>query len=333
MIIKSYEFNKINFSKFNFYLLYGKNYGLKKEIINYFTSKKYKNSYYDEKEVLENSIRFIESLSSGSLFEENKTIIIKRSSEKIFKLIEDLINKNYKDLKIIIDTDNLEKKSKLRSYFEKSKECVCIPIYPDNEQTLSKLAYYFVRDRKIPISNSDISLIINRCGGDRAVLLNELKKIELFNLGGKRLSSENVAKITNLIENYSISELVDNCLAKNDRRIIKILNENNFNKEDTVIIIRTFLNKSKKLLKLCENFEQSKNIYLTISSEKPPIIWKDKDITKKQIQEWTPQEINKLIYDLSEVELQIKKNLESSINILSNFILDKTNSKTNNKSL
>ena len=135
MIIKSYEFNKINFTKFNFYLLYGKNDGLKKEIINYFTSKKYKNSYYDEKEVLENSIRFIESLSSGSLFEENKTIIIKRSSEKIFKLIEDLINKNYKDLKIIIDTDNLEKKSKLRSYFEKSKECVCIPIYPDNEQT------------------------------------------------------------------------------------------------------------------------------------------------------------------------------------------------------
>ena len=109
MIIKSYEFNKINFTKFNFYLLYGKNDGLKKEIINYFTSKKYKNSYYDEKEVLENSIRFIESLSSGSLFEENKTIIIKRSSEKIFKLIEDLINKNYKDLKIIIDTDNLEK--------------------------------------------------------------------------------------------------------------------------------------------------------------------------------------------------------------------------------
>ena len=99
------------------------------------------------------------------------------------------------------------------------------------------------------------------------------------------------------------------------------------------MIIRTFLSKSKKLLKLCKDFELNKNIDLTISSAKPPIFWKDKDITKKQIQEWTPQEINKLIYDLSEVELQIKKNLESSINILSNFILDKTNSKTNNKSL
>ena len=155
----------------------------------------------------------------------------------------------------------------------------------------------------------------------------------MFNLGGKKITSEKIAKITNLIENYSVSELVDNCLAKNEAKIIKILNENNFNKEDTVIIIRTFLNKSKKLLKLCKDFELSKNIELTISSARPPIFWKDKDITKKQIQKWTPQEINRLIYDLNKVELQIKTNLESSINIVSNFIIEKTNSKTSNKTL
>ncbi len=333
MIIKSYEFNKINFSKINYYLLYGKNDGLKKEIINYFTIKNIENSYYEEREILENQSRFLESLGSGSLFEDKKTIIIKRSSEKLFKIIEELISKNFENLKVIIDSDNLEKKSKLRSLFEKSKECICIPIYPDNEQSLLKLTHFFIKERKISISNSDINLIINKCRGDRGILLNELNKIELFSLGGKRISSENIAKITNLIENYSVSELIDNCLAKNKKKIIQILNENNFNKEDTVMIIRTFLNKSKKLLKLCKDFELNKNIDITISTAKPPIFWKDKDITKKQIQEWDPQQINRLIYDLNEVELQIKKNLEGSINLVSNFILEKTISKTNSKSL
>ena len=129
---------------------------------------------------------------------------------------------------IIINSDNLEKKSKLRSFFEKNKKLVCVPFYPDNEQTLSKLAYDFLRNKKILISPSNINLIVNKCSGDREALINELQKIEFFSKNRKQINSENISRLINLKENHSISELIDNCLAKNKRRILNILNENNF---------------------------------------------------------------------------------------------------------
>ena len=131
-------------------------------------------------------------------------------------------------------------------------------------------------------------------------------------------------------ENHSISELIDNCLAKNKKKIIKILNENNFNSEDCILITRTFLNKSKKILKLLTEFKINKNIELTISSAKPPIFWKDKEITKQQIQKWTPENIKKLIYKLSVIELLIKRNLDSSVNIITDFVLDQASTNSNN---
>ena len=330
MIIKSYEFNKINKDITNFYLFYGKNKGLKKELAEYVLKEEKNIINYDEKEILDNTEIFIENILSGSLFENKKVIIIKRASDKIFKIIENLINRELKDLKFIIDTDNLDKKSKLRSYFEKSKICVCIPFYPDNQQTLSKLTLNFFREKGIMISNVDINLIINKSNGDRENLNNELKKIEAFCLSNKKITSEEIAKLTNLSEDHSISELIDNCLAKNNRKIVKILNENNFSKEDAIIIIRSLLSKSKKILSLSKLFETNNDLELTISSAKPPIFWKDKEITKKQILEWTPKNIKKLINDINDIELQIKKNINISINLITDFILSHSNSKTNN---
>ena len=330
MIIKSYEFNKVNKDITNFYLFYGKNKGLKKELAEYVLKEEKNIINYDEKEILDNTEIFIENILSGSLFENKKVIIIKRASDKIFKIIENLINRELKDLKFIIDTDNLDKKSKLRSYFEKSKICVCIPFYPDNQQTLSKLTLNFFREKGIMISNVDINLIINKSNGDRENLNNELKKIEAFCLSNKRITSEEIAKLTNLSEDHNISELIDNCLAKNNRKIVKILNENNFSKEDAIIIIRSLLSKSKKILSLSKLFETNNDLELTISSAKPPIFWKDKEITKKQILEWTPKNIKKLINDINDIELQIKKNINISINLITDFILSHSNSKTNN---
>ena len=330
MIIKSYEFNKINKDITNFYLFYGKNKGLKKELAEYVLKEEKNIINYDEKEILDNTEIFIENILSGSLFENKKVIIIKRASDKIFKIIENLINRELKDLKFIIDTDNLDKKSKLRSYFEKSKICVCIPFYPDNQQTLSKLTLNFFREKGIMISNVDINLIINKSNGDRENLNNELKKIEAFCLSNKKITSEEIAKLTNLSEDHSISELIDNCLAKNNRKIVKILNENNFSKEDAIIIIRSLLSKSKKNLSLSKLFETNNDLELTISLAKPPIFWKDKEITKKQILEWTPKNIKKLINDINDIELQIKKNINISINLITDFILSHSNSKINN---
>ena len=324
MIIKSYEINKINFDRNKLILFYGKNEGLKNEATYNLIKNKDRASKYDEKDILENIDKFIESIFSKSLFESEKIVIIKRVTDKIIRVVNEIDSKNIKDVKIIFNSDNLEKKSKLRSLFEKHKEYICTPFYPDTDQTLNKLTYDFLKKKNISISPSNINLIVSKCNGDRETLLNELKKIEYFSKNGKKVTAENIIKLTNLIENHSISELIDNCLTKNKRKILNILNENTFNNEDCILIIRIFLNKSKKILKLSNEFQNNKNIDLILSSAKPPIFWKDKEITKQQIYKWTPEDIKQLIFKLSEIELLIKKNLNNSINLVTDFILDQS---------
>ena len=330
MIIKSYEINKINFDQNKLVLLYGKNEGFKNEATNNLIKNKDEVTKYEEKEILENINDFIESILSKSLFESEKIVIIKRVTDKILKIIDEIDSKNIEDIKIILNADNLEKKSKLRSLFEKDKKYICVPFYPDTDQTLSKLTFNFLKKKNISISQSNINLIVNKCNGDRETLLNELNKIEYFSKNGKKITAENIAKLTNLIENHGISELIDNCLAKNKKKIVNILNENNLNNDDCILITRTFLNKAKKILKLSSEFKNNKNIDLTISSAKPPIFWKDKEITKQQIYNWTPENIKQLIYKLSEIELLIKKNINNSINLITDFILYQASSITNN---
>jgi DNA polymerase-3 subunit delta len=330
MIYKSFEINKIDKNSIHIILFYGKNEGLKNEAIDILNKEKNKILNYEEKEILDNENNFIENILSKSLFEQQKFIIIKRATDKIIKIIETLHLKTLEDTIIILNSDNLEKKSKLRSFFEKDKKLVCVPFYPDNNQTLSKLAYNFLRDKKISISPSNINLIVNKCSGDRETLLNELQKIEYFGKNGKKVEFDNISKLINLNENHSISELIDNCLAQNKKKTISILNENNFSNEDCIIITRSFLIKAKKLLALSKTFETNKNIDLTISSAKPPIFWKEKEVTKQQILKWSSKNIKQLIYTLSETELQIKKNINNSINLITDFILSQSSSTANN---
>ena len=331
MILKSYETNKINLNKNRIILLYGKNDGLKDETINLLTKKKDNNiSSFDEKDILENLNSFIESIKSKSLFAEEKIILIKRATDKSLQIIKNIEDQDLEDLIIIINADNLEKKSKLRSFFEKDKKYLCIAFYPDNEETLSKLTYSFMREKKFSLSPSNVNFIVGRCNGSRETLLNELVKIERFAMTKKNLSSDDLIKLTNLTEDHSISDLIDNCLAKNIKKTIGILNENNFRNEDCIIITRIFLNKSKKILRLSEEFQTNKNLDLTISNAKPPIFWKDKEITKQQIRKWDPENIKKLIYKLNEIELSVKKNINDSIFLITDFIIEQLLAKSNN---
>jgi len=324
MILKFFETQKIDKNINHLLLFYGKNEGLKNETIKILIKDKNNISNYEEKEILDNEDNFIENILSKSLFEKEKIIIIKRATDKILKMIEILNSKNLEDITIIINSDNLEKKSKLRSFFEKDKKCICIPFYPDTNQTLTKLSYNFLREKKISISSANINLIVSKSGGDREALINELEKIEYFNKNGKTITSEVLSKLINLNENHSISELVDNCLVKNKKKIISILNENIFTSEDCIMIIRSFIIKAKKMLVLSTTFEANKNIDLTISSAKPPIFWKDKEITKQQIYKWKAKNIKKLIFKLNEIELLIKKNINNSVNLVTDFVLDQS---------
>ena len=326
MIVKHFNLNENSIVKNNLFLFYGDNEGLKNEIIkkilknsNYYT--------YDEKEILDNVNIFFENISSKSLFDENKIILIKRCTDKILKIVNNLSTQNISDLVIIFNSRNLEKKSKLRTLFEKEKDYICSPFYMDNEQTLTKLSYDYLKNVNISISPANINLLINKCNGDRQTLLNELNKIECLGMYGKKINSENLGKIINLAENYHATELVDQCLAKNKKKTINILNENNFSPEDSVMIIRILLNKAKKILQLSNQFKVNKNINLTIDNAKPPIFWKDKDITKQQVFNWEPKTLKKMIYKLNEIEFLIKKNINNSVSIVTNFLLEQCSSK------
>ena len=330
MIYKNFETSKIDFNLNKTILFYGKNDGLKNETIKNLIKSEYVKTYYDEKDILENINLFLDKILNRSLFDSSEIIIIKRASDKIFNLIKEIISKDIDDLIIIINADNLEKKSKLRSFFEKSKKEVCVAFYPDNDQTLIKIASSFLKQRNISVSQSNISLLVSKSRGDRENLINELDKIESYTKNGNKLSLEKITKLSNLFEDYDISDLIDNCLAKNKNKTIKILNENNFGVEDSVTIIKIFLFKSKKILNLINNYENNNNIDLTISSAKPPIFWKDKEIVKQQIYKWKSNDIKQLIYKLCEIELFVKKNNQSGLNIITDFILDQSNEKVSN---
>lgn len=331
MILKSYEINKIDLNKNKIILLYGKNDGFKNEATKLIIKKRDSSLHnFDEKDILENVNSFVESIRSKSLFEDERIILIKRSTDKSLKIIEEIENKNLEDLIIIFNADILDKKSKLRSFFEKNKKYLCVPFYPDNEQTLLALIQNFLREKKISLSPSNINLLIRRSSGNRETLFNELFKIESFTMTRKKLSYDDIIKLTNLDEGHSVSELIDNCLAKNTKKTINILNENYFNNEDCFLITRVFLNKSKKILELSQEFQSNKNLELTISKSRPPIFWKDKEITKQQISKWSPENIKTLIYRLNEIELAIKKNIYSSKHLITNFIIEQLSTKSNN---
>ena len=331
MIIKSFELNKIDFKKNNFFLFYGENEGLKKEIIenNFKNNYPKKTFYYDESEILNNKSIFFDEILSKSFFENEKLIIISRSTDKITSVIEEILEKKINDLVLILNSGSLEKRSKLRLLFEKNKEIICIAFYEDNNQTLSSMASQFFRNNKIQISQQSINLIINRCRGDRQNLKNELNKIESFIKNKKRIEISEILQLTNLAENYSVTELVDNCLAKNKNKTLNILNENNYNLEDCIIVIRTMLAKSKRLLKLFQEIKISNNIDSAISSIKPPIFWKDKKIVNDQINKWSHKNIELLIFKINEIELLIKKNSSISLSVLSDFIIEQASTASN----
>jgi len=332
MIIKNYEIGKVNFLKKNFTLVYGLNEGHKKEIIKEITEKIKSDNVnkYEEKDVINNPENFYNSVLSKSFFEKEKIIIIDRSSDKIIPIINEIFLKGIEDVYFILNSSALDKKSKLRTLFEKEKDFVCIAFYQDSDQILLKLTVEYFKDKKISISHELINQIVKKCQGDRQNLKNELQKIESFVKKGKKINGENISKLINLSENHSVTELVDNCLSKNKIKTINILNESNFNNDDCILIIRVFLNKSKRLLKLIKEFEINKNLDLTIASSKPPIFWKDKEITKQQIREWSLINIKNLIYNLNNLELKLKKNFNNSIYIITDFLLEQSVSKTNN---
>ncbi len=322
MIIKNFEIDKFKKSNSNLHLIYGINEGIKQDLINNIYLEGYKGDIfkYEEHEVLNNIDQFISNLLTKSLFGNKKIIIISRATDKLCTLINDLLDREIVETKIIIKSSNLEKKSKLRNLFEKEDQLICTPVYEDDSRSLNYVIQNFLKVNNFSLSQEIKNILIERSKGDRINLKNELSKLKNLSLSKNKISVEDVNKLSNLAENYSVFELSDNYLAKNSKKVSNILNENNYSSEDCILIIRTILNKSKRLLKIRNEIDKNTNIDQAISSFKPPIFWKEKDIVKKQAQSWSTSEVKEIIFKINDLEALVKKNNTNSMLFVSNFV-------------
>jgi len=331
MIIKHTEISRNFDKKINFYLLYGVNTGIidkvSNNIINYKNSKNIFN--YDEDEIISNIDGFKDSILNKSFFEDDRLVIINRGSDKILWIIEDLILKKITDVTILIKANSLEKRSKLRIFFEKNKEALCIPFYEDDHRTLITMTQKFFLERKIKISVQNINFIVEKSKKNRITLKNELEKISIYYNKNKSIKFEDIVKLVNSSENHNISELADKLLLNNKKETINIVNENISNSDDNILIIKTILFKVKRLKKIKEKILKEKNQDQVISSFRPLIFWKDKAIIKEQLKVMNLNEINIFIKKLNNLELLVKKNINLSNILTNNFIIEKINPSNN----
>jgi DNA polymerase-3 subunit delta len=330
MIVKSFNLDNID-PNTQVILFYGNNSGQKKQEIDKLFQKNgsLEKVKYDEKDILSELESFYVAIFNHSFFEKEKFIIINNVSDKILPIIMELDSRELGGLKIILNADILDKKSKLRVFFEKDKTFACVPFYPDNETSLSKIAYQYLKNNSLYLSGEIINYLIKKSNGDRNHLITELDKIKMFSKN-KKITNDQVMKLVNLSQEHEVTELVNNYLTQNKIKLKTILNDNIIVQEDCIIIIRTFISKIKRLIKLIEAYNKSTDLENSVNSFKPPIFWKEKEIIKKQILIWTKDQIKKLLYEVNNLESLLKSESSISGYLLVNFLLEKKFSKTNN---
>ena len=327
MIIKSYEVEKkiLNLLKYNLFLFYGENFGLKKdlkEIIKKKLKEKDNNleilSLY-EKDVLDNDEIFFNSIYSGSLFSAKKIITIYDGSDKIIEKISKINEKYPENTYLIIFSKVLEKKSKLRNFFESQKKTICVPCYLDSEKDLETIAYASFKKNNISISREAINLLIEKSNFDRNNLRNEMEKIISYSFKRKKIELDEIKSIVNFSGDYKSDSLVNECLCGNIAQYKKVMSELYVNTTNQLIILRILSNKIHRLIKIKEQEDNSNNLDNLINSSKPSIFWKEKPLVKKQLSIWSFNDLKMVINDINNTELSCKKNPQISKFIFINF--------------
>ena len=340
MILKSYEIqkNKSNLSKYNFFLLYGENFGLKKDIKEYIEIEiKKKDKHIEisslyENDILNNEENFFNSIFSGSLFSEKKIIIIHESTDKIINNVTNIYNKYVENVYLIFFSDVLEKKSKLRNFFEINKQTICVPCYLDSEKDLEIIAQLELKKSSISLSREAINLLIEKSNSDRNNLKNEIEKIKSYALNKKRIEFDEIKSLINFSGDHKSDVLVNECLCGNILQYKKVVSEIYINTINQVYLLRILSNKIQRLLKIKEKENKLNNLDKLINSSTPTIFWKEKPLVKKQLSIWNRNDLNKLINEINNTELLCKKNPEISKVIFFNFFT-KICSKAKNSSL
>jgi len=339
MIVKSYEVknNLENFLKYSLFLLYGENVGLKKDIRN-LIKKKLKQKKNDigflilhENEIFANEQNFYNLIYSGSLFDSGKIINIFEASDKILKKINEIYEKIPENTSLIIFSGILEKKSKLRNFFETNNKTICIPCYLDNEKDLKIIAQSELKKNNIILSSEAINLLVEKSNLDRDNLRNEIEKIKSYSLNKKNLQINEIKSLINFSGDYKSDILVNECLCGNVSQYKKIISELYTNPVNQILLLRILGNKVQRLLKIKEDQAESNNLDSLVNTFKPLIFWKEKVLVKKQLSIWSFDELKKVVVKINDTELLCKKNPQISKVIFHDFFL-KICTKANNYS-
>jgi DNA polymerase III subunit delta len=327
MIIKSYELkkNKLSLINNNFFLLYGENLGLKKDIRNFIANEiKQKEDDIEilslyESDVINNKKNFYESIYSASLFSNKKIVTVYEATDKIANDIFDVFEEYPENTFLIIFSDALEKKSKLRVFFEKNKKTIAIACYSDNEKDLQIIAQSELKKNNIVLSREAINLLIEKSNSDRNNLRNEIEKIKSYSLNKKKIELHEIKALINFSGDYKSDNLINECLCGNINQYKKIISELYIGAVNHVLLLRILGNKIHRLLKIKEQETETNNLDSLINSSKPMIFWKEKPLVKKQLLIWNLDELRKIISDINNTELLCKKNPQISNSIFFDF--------------
>ena len=323
MIVKSFHLSNVNVYDFNYYLFYGENEGHKNELINEIFKKKIKGDMfnYEESWILINKDEFLTDLFNKSFFENDKLIIINRATDKILDLIEEIFKREPEGIKCILNAQILDKRSKLRSFFEKEKKIIISAFYNDNEISIKNYVFNFLKKNDLRLSNEIINLLIEKTDSNRQILKNELEKLKNLIITKKKINPVDIAKLVKNSDGDNFFELIDFFLLKDKKRLQKILNEINLSSDNTINIVRILLLRIKKLIKIKEIIKSNnQDIEKILNSYKPPIFWKEKEIIKKQIDINSLDNLNEFTKIIFNLEKIIKKYPDNALKFMLNFL-------------
>ena len=320
MIIKSFliEQNISNLTN-NIVLLYGENLGLKLDLKDKI-QKSFKNSdcfNTSQDTILKNDEYFFEQINNVSLFGKEKVFFIENVNDKILDIIKEIETKN-KSQKLYLFSNILDKKSKIRNYFEKSENFGISACYNDNEIGLRKIILEKLKGY-IGLSAENINMIIDNCGLDRIKLNNELQKIDNFFLD-KKLENDKLQVLLDLRVNDNFNILKDEALNGNKNKTNKLLSDTIIDNEKNVLYLNII---NQRLSKLAETLELSKTTSLenAISMVKPPVFWKDKPKFLLQAKKWSSSKIKDILNKTYDLEILIKSNSIIDKNLLMKKLL------------
>ena len=308
MIIKSYllEQNLEQLKQFSIYLFYGDNQGLKnefKEKIKKFENKEILNLFQEE--IIKNKNLLFNEIKNASLFNQKKIILINEADNKIVEIIEE-IKEIIKEEKIYIFSNNLDKKSKLRNFFEKNKKLGLVACYPDNEITMRKIILNKLKNFG-NLTNDIINTIIQATDNDRNKVNNEIEKI-ISCFSDKKIDQSKLISLLNLKTNEDFDKLKDEVFKGNKKEANILLSSTVFDSSYSIYylnIINQRINKLKEIIKLKN---ENNNIETLVNNLKPPIFWKDKPVIIHQAKKWTEKKLNAALKNSYNVELKIKSN-------------------------